>query len=70
LGNGCSGTLTIAAVSGAQNVSTTVTVSAFPAASSLPLGLPVPFAWLAVLAVGVVLVGAALLRPRRHQRGA
>jgi hypothetical protein len=55
------------AISGPQNVSTTVTVSAFPAASYLPLGVPVSFAWIAVLLVGVGLVGAAVLGGRRRR---
>jgi len=68
-GASCSGTITLSAVSGAQNVSTTATVSAFPAASSLPFGVPVPFAWMAVLLAGVALVGAALIGGRRRQAG-
>jgi hypothetical protein len=67
VGSACSGTLTTLFVAGAANVSTTVTITAFPAASSLPLGVPVPFAWMAVLLVGVGLVGAALLGGRRRQ---
>jgi hypothetical protein len=66
-GTGCSGVITLTAVSGAQNVSTTVTVTAFPAASSLPLGVPAPFAWLAVLLVGLALVGTALFGFGRRQ---
>jgi uncharacterized integral membrane protein len=54
------------AISGPQNVSTTVTVSAFPAASYLPLGVPVSFAWMAALLLGVALVGAAVLGGRRQ----
>jgi hypothetical protein len=69
LGASCSGTVTLSAVSGAQNVSTTATVSAFPAASSLPFGVPVPFAWMAVLLAGVALVGAALIGGRRRHAG-
>jgi hypothetical protein len=69
-GANCSGTITIRAVSGAQNVSTTVTVTGFPAASALPLGVPAPFAWVAVLLVGLALVGAALFSFRRRQPGA
>ena len=66
----CSGAISLRAASGAQNVSTTVTVTAFPAASSLPLGVPAPFAWVAVLLVGLALVGAALFGFRRRQPGA
>jgi hypothetical protein len=70
-GTGCSGVFTLTAVSGVQNVSTTVTVTAFPAASSLPLGVPAPFAWLAVLLVGLALVGSALFGfGRRRQSSA
>jgi hypothetical protein len=69
-GANCSGTVTIGFVAGAQNVSTTVTVSAFPAASSLPLGVPAPFAWMAVLVAGLALVGAGLFSFRRRQHGA
>ena len=68
-GANCSGTVTLMAVSGVMNVSTAVTVSAFPAASSLPLGVPVPVAWAAVLLVGVALVGASIVG-RRRQLGA
>jgi hypothetical protein len=66
LGANCSGTVTLMAISGPQNVSTTVTVSAFPAASYLPLGVPVSFAWMAALLLGVALVGAAVLGGRRR----
>lgn len=71
-GTGSSGTVTITGTvtGGAQFCSSGAAVSAFPAASSLPLGLPVPFAWMAVLLVGVGLVGAALLAGRRRQAGA
>lgn len=68
-GASCSGTVNLAAIAGPQNVSTAVTVSAFPAASSLALGVPVPFAWMAVLLVGIALVGAALLGNRSRQPG-
>ncbi|HEV2034556.1 MAG TPA: hypothetical protein VGU71_10225 [Candidatus Dormibacteraeota bacterium] len=64
-----SGTVTLTATIGAQNCSTGLTATAFPAASSLPLGIPVPFAWMAVLLIGVGLVGAALLAGRRRQGG-
>ena len=69
-GANCSGTISLRAASGAQNVSTTVTVTAFPAASALPLGAPAPFAWVAVLLAGLALVGAALFSFRRRQPGA
>jgi hypothetical protein len=69
-GANCSGTVTLSAVAGAQNVSTTATITAFPAASSLPFGVPAPFGWVVVLMVGIGLVGAALLRPGRRPRGA
>lgn len=59
-GNNCGGVLDETAVAGAQNVTTQVTVTAFPAASSLPLGVPAPFVWLAVLVVGMALLGASL----------
>jgi hypothetical protein len=45
-------------------------VTAFPAASSLPGGIPVPFAWMGVLLIGAGLVGAAVLAGRRRQAGA
>jgi hypothetical protein len=60
--------VTIAFVSGAQNVNTGVTVSAFPAASAPSPGGPAP-AWAAALLVGLALVGAALLTSRRRVRG-
>ena len=60
IGNTCGGVLSETAVAGAQNVSTSLTVTAFPAASTLPLGVPAPFAWMAVLLVGLALVGMAV----------
>jgi hypothetical protein len=68
-GANCSGTVNLFAIAGPQNVSTAVTVTAFPAAASLPLGVPVPFAWLAVLVVGTALVGGSLLGFRRREQG-
>jgi hypothetical protein len=67
---GSSGTVTLTATTGAQNCSAGGAVTAFPAASSLPLGVPAPFAWMAVLLVGFALVGAALFSFRRRQTGA
>jgi hypothetical protein len=59
----------VTAVSGAQNVSTTVTITAFPSTSALPPGVSIPFAWIAALLVGLALVGAAMFRSgRRHSR--
>jgi hypothetical protein len=70
-GSNCGGVLDMTAVAGAQNVTTQVTITAFPAASSLPLGIPVPFAWMAVLLMGLVLVGASLFGfGRRRQSSA
>jgi hypothetical protein len=69
-GANSSGTVTLTATIGAQNCSTGGAVTAFPAASSLPLGVPAPFAWVAVLLVGFALVGAALFSFRRRQTGA
>jgi uncharacterized integral membrane protein len=56
------------AISGVMNVSTAVTVTAFPAASSLPLGVPVPVAWMGVLLVGIALVGASIFGRRRREQ--
>ena len=61
-GTRCGGVRAATATAGAQNVTTNVTVTAFPAASSLPLGLPAPFAfWMAILLAGVALVGVAII---------
>jgi hypothetical protein len=68
-GAGSSGNVTLTATTGAQNCSTGGAVSAFPAASSLPLGVPAPLAWVAVLLVGLALVGTALFARRRRQPG-
>lgn len=65
-----SGTVTLTATIGAQNCSTAVAATAFPAASSLPFGVPAPFAWVAVLLGGLALVGAAVFGFRRRQPGA
>lgn len=67
---GSSGTVNLIGTVGAQNCSAGAAVTAFPAASSLPGGLPVPFAWMAVLLLGAGLVGAAALAGRRRQAGA
>jgi hypothetical protein len=64
-GTGSSGTVTLTATTGAQNCSAGGAVSAFPAASSLPFGVPAPLAWIAVLLAGAGLVGASLLGRRR-----
>jgi hypothetical protein len=64
---GSSGNVTLTGTIGAQNCGVIEAVTAFPAASSLPLGLPVSFAWIAVLLVGVGLVGAAVLGGRRRR---
>jgi hypothetical protein len=53
-------------IGGVQYCGLTEAITALPAASYLPAGLPVPFAWMAVLLVGVGLVGAALLGRRRQ----
>jgi hypothetical protein len=70
IGSKCAGVLSLTAVAGAQNVTTTVTITAFPAASSLPLEVPAPYAWVAVLLVGLALVGSALFIFRRRELGA
>ena len=66
-GTSCGGVLAATAVAGAQNVTTNVTVTPFPAASSLPLGVPAPFAWMAVFLVGLALLGASLFGFGRRQ---
>ena len=70
-GTSCGGVLAATATAGAQNVTTNVTVTPFPAASSLPLGIPAPFAWIAALLVGLALVGGSLFGlGRRRQSSA
>jgi hypothetical protein len=66
---GSSGTVTLTATTGAQNCGTALAATPYPAAASLPLGVPAPFAWLAGLLVGLALVGAALFGRRRRQTG-
>ena len=63
-GSGCSGTIALGAVSGAQNVSTTITVSGLPAAST-QVPVSYPGLWLALLALGIGLVGVSLFGVRR-----
>jgi hypothetical protein len=67
-GTGSSGTVTIVGTvtGGAQFCSEIEAVTAFPGTSYVPLGLPVPFAWMAVLLVGAALVGASVLGGRRR----
>jgi hypothetical protein len=66
---GSSGTVNLVATVGAQNCSAGAAVSAFPAASTLPLGLPSPFAWMLLLLVGMGLFGVALFGRRRRHPG-
>jgi hypothetical protein len=63
---GSSGNVTLTGTVGAQNCGLVEAVTAFPAASYLPLGVPVSFVWVAVLLLGVALVGAAVLGGRRR----
>jgi hypothetical protein len=69
-GSKCTGVLSLTAVAGAQNVTTTVTITGFPGASSSQFGVPAPIAWVAILLAGVALVGAALFSFRRREPGA
>jgi hypothetical protein len=67
-GTGSSGTVTLTGTigGGAQFCGEIEAVTAFPGTSYVPLGLPVPFAWMAVLLVGAGLVGASVLGGRRR----
>ena len=67
VGDSCGGVLAATAVAGAQNVTASFTITAFPAASSLPLGVPAPYAWLAVLLAGLTLLSAAVFGFGRRQ---
>jgi hypothetical protein len=59
IGTGCSGSIDLTSVTGAQNVTTTITVGALPAAgSSQPLSYPA--LWIALLVVGLGLIGASV----------
>jgi hypothetical protein len=59
IGSGCSGSIDLTSVSGAQNVTTTITVGALPAAGSQqPLSYPA--LWIALLVVGLGLIGASV----------
>jgi hypothetical protein len=62
----CSGTLTLTATSGAQAVSTTLTVNGLPAASTnSPLNYPL--LWIAVFILGLGLVAASVFGLGRRQ---
>jgi hypothetical protein len=69
LGSGCAGALNLTGTSGAQSVTTTVTVAGLPAASG-QAPLNVPALWLGIFILGLLLVAGSVFGFRSRQQPA
>ena len=67
VGSSCSGNVNLTAVTGAQNVTATITIGGLPAASGQG-PVPSPGLWLAIFILGLGLIAVSLFGFRRRQQ--